>query len=58
LEDDDESVEMDDANDEFLDKDNNEQFSARRYKDYHVYHSEAKAVATFANGQPACGIIL
>ena len=57
LENDDESVEMDDADDEVLDEENG-LFSARRYKDYHVYHSGAKALENFMNGVPVCGIIL
>jgi hypothetical protein len=52
-EDDDKSVEIDDTDDEFLDED--KQFSARRYKDYHVYHSEAKAVENVPTANPCAG---
>jgi hypothetical protein len=57
LEDDDESVEMEDVDDELLDEENG-LFTARRYKDHFVYPSEAKAVENFTNGLPVCGIVL
>jgi hypothetical protein len=57
LEEEDESVEMVDADNEGLDEENG-LFSERRYKDYHVYRSEAQALENLTNSVPVCGIIL